>query len=242
MKGSRQRAMRQSKYTLLWYSSFAAAMALVEAAVVIHLRGLYYPQDRLAVFPLQLLSDTDLWLELARETATLVMLFAVAALTQKGAVRVFAAFVYVFGLWDLFYYVWLKLFLGWPVSWSEWDVLFLIPWPWLGPWLAPAGIAVLFVVWGGAMLIDARREYFPRFSLVLFVVGALAALTTFLQPGWVLLAQGPGALQSYSPGRFWWEVFLAGYLSMAVGLLGTLRQSLDPTHRPQRRGVKRLRS
>lgn len=198
-------------------------MALAEAAVVIHLRGLYYPQDRLAIFPLQLLSGADLWLELAREAATVVMLFAVAVLTEKGAVRVFAAFVYAFGLWDLCYYLWLKLFLGWPVSWSEWDVLFLIPWPWLGPWLAAAGIAALLVVWGGAVLIGARRRDFPRLSLVLVVGGALAALGAFLQPGWVLLAQGPDALQGYTPGRFWWEVFVVGYLSMAVGLLNTLR-------------------
>ncbi len=223
MKGGRQHAMQQSKYSLLWYSVFAAAMALVEAAVVIHLRGLYYPQDRLAIFPLQLLSDTDLWLELARETATVVVLLAVAVLTEKGVVRIFATFVYVFGLWDIFYYLWLKLFLGWPVSWSEWDVLFLIPWPWLGPWLAAAGIAALFVVWGGAVLIDARYRDFPRLSLVLFVIGALAVLTAFLQPGWTLLAQGPDVLQGYTPGRFWWEVFAVGYLSMAVGLLNTLR-------------------
>jgi hypothetical protein len=219
-------------------------MALVEAAVVIHLRGLYYPQDRLAIFPLQLLSDADLWLELAREAATVVMLAAVAVLTEKGAVRVFAAFVYDFGLWDLFYYFWLKLFLGWPVSWSEWDVLFLIPWPWLGPWIAPAAIAVLFVGWGGAVLIDVRRRDFPRLSLALFVVGALAALTAFLQPGWALLAQGRDAWQGYMPGRFWWEVFATGYLSMAAGLLNTLRPSLESTQRPRRRrvrGAKRFR-
>ncbi len=213
-------------------------MAMVEAAVVIHLRGLYYPQDRLAIFPLQMLSDADLWLELAREAATLVMLFAVAALTERGAVRVFAAFVYVFGLWDLCYYLWLKLFLGWPVSWSEWDVLFLIPWPWLGPWLAPAAIAALFVGWGGAVLSDTGRRDFTRFSLALFVAGALAALTAFLQPGWALLAQGPDALQGYIPGRFWWEVFITGYLAMAAGLLSTLRRSPGPTQRSQKRGKR----
>jgi hypothetical protein len=45
--------------------------------------------------------------------------------------------MFVFGIWDLFYYVWLKVCLGWPSSLLTWDVLFLIPVPWVGPVLAP---------------------------------------------------------------------------------------------------------
>jgi len=91
-------------------------MALVEAAIVVHLRHAYYPENPLALFPLRLLSADDLALELAREFATLVMMFAVALLAARGFVHRFAAFVYVFGLWDLFYYIWLKVYLGWPYS------------------------------------------------------------------------------------------------------------------------------
>ena len=101
---------------LLWLGAYALAMALVEAAIVIHLRHLYYPADRHALFPLALLSPDDLTLELARELGTVVMILAVALLAERGFLRRFAAFVLVFGLWDLGYYAWLKLFLGWPAA------------------------------------------------------------------------------------------------------------------------------
>ena len=131
-------------------------MALVEAAIVVHLRHLYYPLDPRQLFPLTLLSHADLALELGREVATVIMMAAVAVLAERGWARRFAAFVFVFGVWDLAYYGWLKLLLDWPRHWLEWDVLFLIPWPWFGPWLAAALIAALFTLWGGWVLADPR--------------------------------------------------------------------------------------
>jgi hypothetical protein len=77
-------------------------MALVETAIVVHLRNIYYAADPLALFPLRLLSAPDLRLELAREAATLVMILAVAIAAERGAVRVAAAFAYMFGVWDIF--------------------------------------------------------------------------------------------------------------------------------------------
>ena len=50
----------------------------------------------------------------------------------------FAAFIAGFGVWDLTYYLFLKLLIGWPASVWTWDVLFLIPVPWAAPVLAPA--------------------------------------------------------------------------------------------------------
>ena len=45
---------------LIWLTVFALAMAYVEAALVVHLRQLYYADNPLALFPLRLLSHTDL--------------------------------------------------------------------------------------------------------------------------------------------------------------------------------------
>jgi len=75
-----------------------------------------------------MLARFDLTLELARKAAILTMLLGVAIVAERGFIRVFAAFVCAFGLWDIFYYIWLKLFIGWPVRWGEWGVLCLIPW------------------------------------------------------------------------------------------------------------------
>ena len=204
---------------LLWLAAYAIAMALVEAAVVVHLRHVYYPENPLALFPLRLLNPGDLVLELAREFATLIMILVVALLAAHGFVRRFAAFVYVFGLWDLFYYIWLKVYLGWPSRWLEWDVLFLIPWPWFGPWLAPALIALLFALWGGWTLATPAELRLRRSDALLFVTGTLLALASFLAPAWPLLAGGAAAFHGWTPGTFAWPLYLAGLAFMATALL-----------------------
>ena len=203
---------------LVWLTLFAICMAQVEASLVVHLRSIYYPGNPLEIFPLNLLSHRDLAIEFVRELATVVMILAVALLTTRGGTRVFAVFVYVFGLWDIFYYLWLKIMIGWPVSWFEWDVLFLIPWPWLGPWLSPVLIALLFVVWGGWVLTSPNEVRFSRSTVVLFVVGALLALVTFLLPAAPLLLEGEEAFRGYLPGDFFWSLFIFGYILMAIGL------------------------
>ena len=202
----------------LWLTCFAIAMAHVEASLVVHLRSLYYPDNPLVLFPLSLLSHRDLAIELSRELATVVMIVCVSLLAEKGFARIFAAFVYVFGLWDIAYYLWLKLMIGWPVSWFEWDVLFLIPWPWFGPWIAPVLIALLFVIWGGWILLVTSTVLFSRAMLGLFVLGTLMALTTFLWPAVPLLIKGEEAFIHYQPETFMWSLFCPGYLLMAISL------------------------
>lgn len=214
-----------ARLKLLWLGAYALAMALVEAVVVIHLRHLYYPADPRALFPLAILSPSDLTLELARELATTVMILAAAALAERGFVRRFAAFVFVFGLWDLGYYAWLKLLLDWPKQWLEWDVLYLLPWPWLGPWISAALIALLFVLWGGWTLVaNAVRGNLPAHSIVLFVTGTVLALAAFLLPAWPLLAGGSEAFRGYVPGGFPWGLHFAGVALMTAGLLRARRR------------------
>ncbi len=53
-----------------------------------------------------------------------------------------------FGVWDISYYVFLKMMCGWPHSLLDWDVLFLLPLPWWGPVLAPVLISLLMILWG----------------------------------------------------------------------------------------------
>ena len=210
--------MPPHRRTVLWLGAYAAAMAWVEAAVVVYLRRLYYPDDQLTLFPMRIWRTSDLLVELAREAATIVMILAVALLAASGRTRRVAAFLYVFGVWDLCYYLWLKLVLGWPVSWADWDILFLIPWAWLAPWFTPAVAALLFALWGGGVLAVAQETVVPRRAALLAVAGLTLMLASFLEPALPLVGQSPEAAANFVPSRFLWAVYLPGSALLAAGL------------------------
>lgn len=132
-------------------SAYAIAMAFVETAVVIYLRELYYPGGFFvrAAADLRVIPWEILRVELWREAATMVMLAAVGFLAFDKAKEKFWAFVFAFSLWDLFYYLFLYVFLRWPSSLSTTDVYFLIPRPWIGPVWFPL---LLFGILGAVSL------------------------------------------------------------------------------------------
>ena len=210
--------MLTPRRTVLWLGVYAAAMALVEAAVVVYLRRLYYPDGQLTLFPMRIWRTADLVVEIGREAATIVMILAVALLAVSGRTRRTAAFLYVFGVWDLCYYLWLKLALGWPGSWTEWDILFLIPWAWLAPWLTPALAALLFALWGGLVLASGTEAIVPRRAALLAIAGLTLMLASFLEPALPLLGQPAEAAARFVPSRFLWAVYLPGAALLAAGL------------------------
>jgi hypothetical protein len=83
--------------------------------------------------------------EVGREAATILMLAAVAFAVARNAGEWAAAFVITFGIWDITFYVFLKLLLDWPASLFTWDILFLVPVPWVGPVLAPVLVSVVMI-------------------------------------------------------------------------------------------------
>jgi hypothetical protein len=110
---------------------FAIAMAWVESAVVFYLRTMI---DRIEPYqpnPLPEFGGLEK-AELTRELATLVMLAAVGWLAGRNWRSRMGYFLVAFGVWDIFYYVFLKVLTGWPRSLLDWDILFLIPLPWWG--------------------------------------------------------------------------------------------------------------
>src|SRR4029450_13917650 len=129
-------------------TAYAVAMAYLESAIVVYLRRLYYPKG--FDFPLVIIDVPTLLIEVGREAATRVSM--AAGRTKVGKC---AYFLYLFGVWDIFYYVWLKVFLDWPASLFTWDVLFLIPVPWVGPVLAPVTVALTMI---GMALVLLRLE------------------------------------------------------------------------------------
>lgn len=169
------------KRVIFWITFFAIAFAFVESSVVVYLRALYYPQG--FSLPLKVISPQHIVIELAREFSTIVMLVAVGALAGATRWQKFSYFIIAFGVWDIFFYVWLKVCINWPASIFDWDILFLLPVPWIGPVLAPALISVLMII-GGILIIrkEAGDGTFHPTKVVWFLaaLGAAVVLYSFM--------------------------------------------------------------
>jgi hypothetical protein len=88
--------------------------------------------------------------EQGREAATLVMIAAVAWLAGRTLAQRAGAFLLVFGLWDITYYVGLFAHLRWPSSLASMDLLFLLPphpW-WNQPVWVPIAISIGLIACG----------------------------------------------------------------------------------------------
>ena len=192
----------------LWAACYAVAMAAVESAVVVYLRALHSGDAPLSVLQYELPTRLIL-IEVGREVATVVMILAVAVLAARARREVFLYFALIFGIWDIFYYVWLWVFIGWPPSLLTWDILFLIPVPWVGPVIAP--VIVSFCLIAGALWLLARPELrLPRLAWGLAIVGALLIVLSFA-------VDFRYALARTDPPRFRWELFGLG---VVVGIGG----------------------
>lgn len=127
----------------IYITLFAIAMAFLETAVVIYLRALMYPEG--FAFPLEPIPPELALTEVLREAATLIMLAIIGCIAGKYFTERFAWFIYTFAVWDIFYYVFLKLMIGWPESLLTWDILFLIPTIWTGPVIAPVLVSLQMI-------------------------------------------------------------------------------------------------
>ena len=208
---------------------FGVSFGYVEAAVVVYLRGVYeplalelYPErrpgDLLPLITLEELETADaeyLWrlkIEVIREAATMVMLVSVGLAVGWNFNTSFAGFVIVFGVWDIFYYVFLKVLIDWPASLLEWDILFLIPVPWVGPVLAPMLVAMSMVAAGTLLLWRESagrpvRISWQHWSILL--LGGVIIIASFCWDYRNVIAGG-------MPKPFQWPIFLAG---QTIGLV-----------------------
>src|SRR5262245_47973157 len=147
MRHGKDREAQGARVRLFIVVGFAAAMAWVESACVYYLRVLV---DRIEPYqpnPLPIFGTLGN-VELVREGATLVMLLMVGILAGRTWRPRLGYAALAFGVWDILYYVFLRLMSGWPSSLLNWDILFLLPLPWWGPVLAPMSVAALMIVWG----------------------------------------------------------------------------------------------
>jgi hypothetical protein len=202
---------------LFWITVFAAAFGIVEGSVVVYLRKIYYP-GQMALFPLKAFEPSIYLVELLREGATLFMLFAVAAAAFQKSMLRFAGFIWSFASWDLVYYLLLKLTLGWPADFFEWDALFLIPVVWASPVVAPVICSVTMLFLAGIIFFYSSKNYtvkLSRLQLWLFLAGSLLILASFVQDYMALIFSTASeklqqAVAKFIPADFNWILFCAG--------------------------------
>jgi len=205
---------------------YAVAMAYVESAAVLYLRTIYGGID--PVGPRHSLFDPlpdFVGIEIGREAATIVMLAIVGYLAAATALGRIGAFAVAMGVWDVFYYVFLWLFAGWPQSALAPDVLFLIPLPWWGPVLSPILLAVLIVLSGCAAMARELGDGVPPLrirELAAILMGGALCLIAFMANSLDALPDGLVAAFSVRGGPFAWPLYLLGLTVASFGLLRAL--------------------
>lgn len=155
---------RDLKITISKVAIFSIAFAFVESSVVVYLRhllGATVPsidkKDVLLLLPgiaflepktaINIITNSQLLnVEMMREGFTIVMLASAALLAAKNIKNTIAFFFLAFGIWDIFYYVFLKLTIDWPKTFTDLDIFFLLPVPWIGPVFVPIVISLLLIV------------------------------------------------------------------------------------------------
>lgn len=143
---------------LFFLSLFGISFGYLEAIVVVYIRRILPIEDFKhlvtsisEIFPF-LAKHKILFIEQTREASTIIILLAVAILAGTKLRERIAYFLWIFGLWDIFYYIFLYLWLKWPKSIFELDILFLIPYPLVAPCILPIGCSILFL-WTALILL-----------------------------------------------------------------------------------------
>jgi len=220
---------------LIWIVSFALAMGFLETSVVIYLRAIYYPGG--FSFPLRPMAQSLAVTELYREAATMIMLLAVSTLAAKQWLHRFAWFLLVFAIWDIAYYVFLKILIGWPETLFTMDILFLIPSLWTGPVLAPVVNSLTMILLATVILYDRKGTVSAtRLSVliwVLLITGSLIILYAYMKDYAVYVADYKhSVLKSeislneffavlparFIPGSFDWGLFCTGALMHLIAV------------------------
>ena len=173
--------MYSLRKTIFWLTFFSIAMGYMEAAVVVYVRKIYYPGG--FNFPLVPIDADVAFTEIFRELATMIMLLGVGLLGGKTPSSRFALFLFCFAIWDIFYYVFLKVLIDWPSSLFTWDVLFLIPVPWVGPVIAPVIISMTMILLTLCVILfqaKGKKTGMEFIEIGGFVLGSLILIYSFV--------------------------------------------------------------
>lgn len=222
---------------------FGISFGYLEAAVVVYLRAIYDPirqqidpgRQPGELFPListeQLAAagpehPRQLAIEVGREAITILMLAAFGLAAGRNFNQRMAAFAIAFGLWDISFYAFLKLMIQWPASLFTWDILFLIPLPWVGPVLAPCLVSLTLIVCG---LISLKMGGLPASPLAWggMIAGGIGVILSFV---WDYRNTMSGGL----PNPFNWPLFLSSEALAVAGFIYAARNRGYRESRTQR--------
>jgi hypothetical protein len=219
--------------TILWIFIFAISMGFFESSIVVYLREIYYPDG--FAFPLHPIKPEIAVTEIIREFFSLVMIISVAILAKRSFYERFANFLFIFATWDIFYYIFLKLLLGWPASLATWDILFLIPLPWTSPVIAPIIISLIMIAL--ALVIYKCHHINKSFEIkvrewIILIGGAIIIFVSFILDflrffihNFEKYSHHPAlerlhiASSEYNPASFNWVVYLIGVVTLIIAII-----------------------
>jgi hypothetical protein len=222
--------------TFLLLTVFSIAMAYLESAVVVYLRAIMYPEG--FDFPLAPMQPGIAVTEIFREAATVIMLLGAGYLGGRYLTQRFAWFIYCFAVWDIFYYVFLKILVNWPASLMTWDILFLIPSTWTGPVITPVIVSLTMILLALVIILHGQKfekVMIHRREWILLIAGSVILILAFVWDysafllrhysfGELITLSDKTALmrlsQQYIPAHFPWLLFALGeaVILLAAGL------------------------
>jgi hypothetical protein len=215
---TRRSAANRERIRWLVVVLFAVAMAWVEAASVYYLRTMVDRIEPLQIDPLPM-RGVLVQVELVREAATMIMLLTVGMLAGRTWRKRLGYIAIAFGVWDILYYVFLRMMSGWPRTVFDWDILFLLPLPWWGPVLAPVSIALLMIIGGTLASQQPGRGPATPLTWTLWRLNALGialALYAFMADALRVLPHGLDATRHVLPTSFNWLLFSVAIALMAA--------------------------
>jgi hypothetical protein len=219
---------------------FAVAMAFLESAVVIYLRALYYPGG--FEFPMKLMDPNIAGTEIFREVATIIILLTAGIMTGRNNMERFGYFIMGFGIWDIFYYIFLKIILNWPESLMTWDILFLIPPVWIGPVLCPIINSLTMILLALLIIHFTNRGKNPFINItewILLIAGSLFIITSYAEEyiryitgefrlSEILSSSRKDEVLAYAlrfiPQKFNWYIFTSGAILHIVAVAHYFRR------------------
>ena len=227
--------MKKIRSMLILVTVFSVAMGFMESSVVIYLREILYPEG--FTFPLNSMPAELSLAECLREAATLIMLVTIGLMAGKTFSQRFAWFIYAFAIWDIFFYVFLKILINWPDSVMTWDLLFLIPVIWTGPVITPVIVSMTMILLAGVILYFAGKGEIAKIlhrEWILLITGSTIIFIAFIWDfsayifryfGIKEILANPNsqsvskAIMSFTPTKFNWGLFVPGEFILLMTII-----------------------